>query len=90
MLNSFAHNGVDAIQGAKKQFVSTFVQHEQFKSILTNFIDAQSAYTKAAIDSGISLTTRTVEVLTDRTPYVKMTEKFSEFFPAAKSDKKAK
>lgn len=90
MFNTFAHSGVDAIQTAKKTFVSTFVQHEQFKTVLNNFIDAQTAYTKAAIDSGIKATTETTEILTDRTPYVKFAERVQSYFPDLKSAKKAK
>jgi hypothetical protein len=90
MFQTFAHSGVDAIQTAKKTFVSTFVQHEQLKNILNGFVDAQTAYTKSAIDAGIKVSTDIGGVLSDRTPYVQMTEKFASYFPAATSTKKSK
>lgn len=92
MFNQYVHQGVDAIQSAKKQFVNTFVQHEQLQKVLNNFVDAQTQYTKSAIEAGSKAATETVEILTDRTPYVKLAEKLSAYFPTAnftKSSKKA-
>lgn len=92
MFKSYAHQGVDAIQSAKKQFVSTFVQHEQFAKVLNNFVDAQTQYTKSAIDAGADAFSGTQSILTDRTPYVNFTKKVAEYFPTAVSTtgKKAK
>lgn len=90
MFQTFAHSGVDAIQTAKKTFVSTFVQHEQLKNILNGFVDAQSAYTKSAIDAGIKVSTDIGGVLSDRTPFVELSDKFAQYFPSAKTAKKAK
>ena len=90
MINQIASQSVDAIHGAKKQFITTFVQHEGLAKVLNNFVDAQAQYTKSAIDAGIKMSAGTVEILTDRTPYVVMAEKFSQYFPTASSSKKAK
>jgi hypothetical protein len=92
MFNTFAFQGVDAIQSAKKQFVNTFVQHEQIKSALNGFIDAQAEYTKDAITAGSVAATKVVEVFTDRTPYVEATKKMGEFLApfCATTNKKAK
>jgi len=92
MFNSFAFQAVDAVQSAKKQFVSTFVKHEQIKDALNGFIDAQAQYTKDAITAGSVATTKVVETFTDRTPYVKFAETLQSYFPTAtaKSAKKAK
>jgi len=83
MFNSFAFQAVDGIQNAKKQFVSTFVQHEQFAKVLNGFIDAQASYTKDAITAGTVAATGVQEILTDRTPYVNLTKKIAEYFPTA-------
>ena len=83
---------MDAIQGAKKQFINTFVQHEGLAKVLNNFVDAQAEYTKSAIDAGIKMSAgvgSVLSVLSDRTPYVDMMEKFAQYFPTA-STKKAK
>lgn len=50
--NTFAYAAVDAIQNSKKQFVTTFVKHDGVSDALTAFVDAQTAYTKSAIDAG--------------------------------------
>ena len=92
MFNQFAFQAVDGIQNAKKQFGSTFVQHDQFQKVLNNFVDAQTAYTKEAITAGSVAAQGIQEILTDRTPYVNFTKKIAEYFPTAAcaSSKKAK
>jgi len=92
MFNQFAFQAVEGIQSAKKQFVSTFVQHEQFAKVLNNFVDAQTEYTKAAITAGSQALSDTQSILTDRTPFVNFTKKIAEYFPTAAcaTSKKAK
>lgn len=97
MFNTFAFQGVDAIQSAKKQFVSTFVKDEKIKEALDGFIDAQASYTKDAITASSVAASKVTGLFTDRTPYVEATKKMSEFvapfFPTAacaKPSKKAK
>lgn len=90
MFNQFAFQAVDGIQSAKKQFVSTFVQHEGFQKVLNNFVDAQTAYTKEAITAGSQAVTGIQEILTDRTPYIKFAQKVSEYFPTAACAKSKK
>jgi archaellum component FlaF (FlaF/FlaG flagellin family) len=92
MFNQYAFQAVESIQSAKKQFVSTFVQHEQFAKVLNNFVDAQTEYTKAAITAGSQALNDTQSILTDRTPYVNFTKKIAEYFPTAAcaTGKKAK
>ena len=80
MFKTFTHSGIEAIQTTNKTLVSAFVQHEQLKDILNGFVDAQTAYTKSAIDAGIKVSTEIVGVLSDRTPYVDMMEKFAQYF----------
>ena len=43
---------IDAFQNGKKQFVNTFVTNESVKETLNSFVDAQTAYTKAAFETG--------------------------------------
>ena len=53
---------IDAVQGAKKQFVKTFVQNETIAEALNTFVDAQSEYTKKAAKVGLdTFTTVTSE-----------------------------
>lgn len=49
MANAF----IDNIQDSKKQFVATFVTDDKLAAILEEFVDAQTAYTKAAVETGI-------------------------------------
>jgi hypothetical protein len=44
---------IDTIQGAKKQFVKTFVQNETAATAMNEFIDAQAEYTKKAAKVGM-------------------------------------
>ena len=44
---------IDTVQGAKKQFVKTFVQNETAATAMNEFIDAQADYTKKAAKVGI-------------------------------------
>lgn len=44
---------IDTVQGAKKQFVKTFVQNETAASAMNEFIDAQADYTKKAAKVGM-------------------------------------
>lgn len=48
---------IDAVQGAKKQFVSTFVQNETVAKALNEFVDAQGEYTKKAMKTGLDAAT---------------------------------
>lgn len=48
---------IDAVQGAKKQFVSTFVQNEAIAAALNDFVDAQTEYTKKAVKTTMDATT---------------------------------
>jgi adenylate kinase len=43
---------IDTVQTGKKTFVNTFVQNENVKEALINFVDAQAEYTKKAAKVG--------------------------------------
>lgn len=62
---------IDTVQSSKKTFVNTFVQHETAKKAMTDFIDSQTAYTKAAakaaMDIGTTMTSEAVKQFTDMT-----------------------
>ena len=48
---------IDTVQGAKKQFVKTFVQNETVAEALNTFVDAQADYTKKAAKVGMDTAT---------------------------------
>ena len=50
---------IDTVQTGKKQFVKTFVNNDKIADALNEFIDAQTEYTKKAVDTG----TRTATAL---------------------------
>lgn len=64
MFNTYAHTAIDAIQTGKKQFVTTFVKHEGISKIFNDFIDAQTRYTKAAVDTSYTTTLELTRTLT--------------------------
>lgn len=54
----FIHNQIiDAVQGAKKQVVNTFIKDDTFKSELIKLIDAQAAATKTSVDACLAIAT---------------------------------
>lgn len=48
-----AYAFIDTVQGAKKQFIDTYVTNDKVAKILENFVDSQTQYTKSFIDTGI-------------------------------------
>lgn len=54
MYNNYAHTAVDFVQTAKRQAVQHLVKHPDVAAIMNTFIDAQTRYTKNAIDAGIT------------------------------------
>lgn len=61
---------VDAIQTTKKIFVDTFVKHEGLAKSLNEFVDAQTDYTKQAIDVSVKTGTNVYNTVTDKSFYV--------------------
>lgn len=56
--NMFIHNQfIDTVQGAKKQFVNTFIKDEAFKTELVKLIDAQAAATKTSVEACLAIAT---------------------------------
>ena len=40
------NTAIDTFQGAKKQFIKTFVTNDEFAKPLNTFVDAQTSYAK--------------------------------------------
>ena len=54
----FTHNQfIDAVQGAKKQFVNLLPVEATFKEELVKLIDAQAAATKTAVEASLAIAT---------------------------------
>lgn len=64
MINSIAHTMISMVQNSKKHFVDTFVKHEGLKYALNQFVDAQTEYTKKAVDTGLDTVFRVAEIAT--------------------------
>lgn len=88
MFNTIAHAAIDAVQSSKKKFVGTFVQHEGIAQILNNFVDSQTAYTKAAVDTGITTVTALGSVVANKQFYEQMFDGVKSLTPK-KASKKA-
>lgn len=50
-MTSHVNTLIDTIQGAKTNFVNTFVTNEELKKPLQTYIDAQSAFAKKVVSS---------------------------------------
>ena len=60
MYNDFI---IDQIQLSKKQWINTFIWHEDIKTAMTNFVDGQTSYTKSAIQAAKDFTAGLSKVL---------------------------
>lgn len=49
---------IDTIQTGKKEFVKTFVKHEEIAKAMNSFVDAQTEYTKKAAKAGTDVATK--------------------------------
>jgi len=63
------HNTVDAIQTSKKMFVDTFVKHEGLAKSFNEFVDAQTVYTKEAIDASVNAGNNVYNIISDKSFY---------------------
>jgi len=54
---SFDHF-IDTVQTAKKTAVNHFIKHEAIARSMNEFVDAQTAYTKAAMKAGTDAATK--------------------------------
>ena len=69
MLATVVNNTVDAIQTSKKIFVDTFVKHEGLAKSFNEFVDAQTNYTKQAIDASMKAGNEVYKTVSDKTFY---------------------
>ena len=90
MLATVVNNTVDAIQTSKKIFVDTFVKHEGLAKSLNEFVDAQTNYTKQAIDASIKTSTEVYNTVSDKTFYTDTAKSMQESAKAFYTQKKEK
>lgn len=69
MIDTLTKTAIDAVQTTKKLAVDTFVKHEPLAKSLHEFVDAQTEYTKKAIDASISAGTNVYNAITDKSFY---------------------
>ena len=82
MFNSFAYSAIDAVQTSKKQFVETFVKHEGLARAFNDFVDAQTKYTKSAVDAGIQAATSVGVIITTKQFYDEVTDSMKSMVPS--------
>jgi hypothetical protein len=78
MMKLLFDNTVDTIQTSKKIFVDTFVKHEGMAKVMNEFVDAQTEYTKKAIDVGFTTSTNMYKTITDKSFYTDSAKIFQE------------
>ena len=84
MLTTFTTIAIDSIQEGKKQFVSTFVKHDQIAKALNQFIDSQTAYTKEMVETAIETNSTFYGLITEPAFYKELADSVT------KPSKKAK
>ena len=82
MFNSFAYSAIDAVQTSKKQFVETFVQHNDIARVLNQFVDAQTQYTKSAVDASIQAATGLGLIFTTKQFYDEVANSMKSMVPS--------
>jgi len=82
MFNSFAYSAIDAVQTSKKQFVETFVQHKDIARVLNQFVDAQTQYTKSAVDAGVQAATGPGLIFNTKQFYDEVTDSMKSMVPS--------
>jgi hypothetical protein len=82
MFNAFTDAAIDAVQTSKKQFVDTFVTHEGINSALNQFVDSQTKYTKAAVDSSIQTATSLGMLFTSKQFFDEIVNGYKSIIPA--------
>jgi hypothetical protein len=90
MLATLVNNTVDAIQTSKKIFVDTFVKHEGLAKTMTEFVDAQTEYTKKAIDVGFTTASNMHKTVTDKSFYTETAKSMQEAAKAIFNTQKKK
>ena len=78
MIKTLIHSTVDTIQSSKKMFVDTFVKHEGLAKSLTEFVDAQTDYTKQAFDVSYKTGADVYKTVTDKSFYTDSLKKVQE------------
>ena len=90
MMKILLDTTVDTIQTSKKMFVDTFVKHEALAKTLHEFVDAQTNYTKQAIDVSIKTGTDVYNTVTDKSFYVDTIKTAQEAVKSFHTQKKGK
>ena len=82
MFNTATYAFIDGVSDFKKKFVEQTVQHEGIKTAMNSFVDAQSKYTKAAVDAGMQSAMSLGMIFTSKSFYDEMNEQFKSMVPA--------
>jgi hypothetical protein len=69
MIKYILDTAIDTIQSSKKIFVETFVKHEGLAAPLNKFVDAQTAYTKKAVDGAFEVSQDLYKVVSNKDFY---------------------
>lgn len=78
MIKLLIDNTVDSIQVSKKMFVDTFVKHEGLSKTMNEFVDAQTEYTKKAIEVGFTTASNMHKTVTDKSFYTETAKSMQE------------
>ena len=78
MLATLVNNTVDAIQTSKKIVVDTFVKHEGLSKTMNEFVDAQTEYTKKAIEVSFTTASNLHKTITDKSFYTETAKSMQE------------
>lgn len=78
---------IDTVQSVKKVTIETFVKHEGLAKSLTEFVNAQTEYTKKAVDASIDAGKKVTAVITDKKFYEGAVKSLETLVPTVKKGK---
>lgn len=84
MIKMMVKNTTDAVEASKRIFIDTFVKHDGLNKAFHDFVNAQSDYTRKAIDTMFKATDDVGKII-----YEKFTVKTSDTV-SEKTEKKGK
>jgi len=66
MLEYITKTAIDAVQSAKKSAIDTFVKHEELANTLNSLVDAQTEYTKKAVETAFAAGSQLVSTVSQK------------------------
>ena len=78
MLEYITKTAIDAVHSAKKTAIDTFVKHEDLANTLNSMVDAQTEYTKKAVETAFVAGSQLVSTFSEKAFYTDAVKAYAE------------